>query len=206
MSLYYNNNNNLVKYGMKGELIAKFYIEHFKEETFINFNSDDKYDLLTNKSTYEIKTDSNYIKYNYKIDTDNTIDINYKVQKLKFLYNKEESTIVSLINNNETFQSVILYTNKYNNNNNISTRLQFPYIHEYDKHNYLNFTINITNLYTSNIIFIEMNYNDDVNISISNDNFNVNNNNNHIVIIWLITFLVLCLLSILIVCFVYTLK
>ena len=63
MSLYYNNNNSLVKYGIKGELIGKFYIEYVKEETFINFNHDDKYDLLSNKYKYEIKTDSNFIKY-----------------------------------------------------------------------------------------------------------------------------------------------
>ena len=64
MSSYYNKNNSLVKYGIKGELIGKFYIEHFKNELFINFNSDDKFDLLSNKYKYEIKTDSNYIKYN----------------------------------------------------------------------------------------------------------------------------------------------
>jgi hypothetical protein len=64
MSSYYNNNNNLVKYGMKGEIIAKFYIEYVNKETFIKFNHNDEYDLLSNKSTYEIKTDSNFIKYN----------------------------------------------------------------------------------------------------------------------------------------------
>ncbi len=63
MSSYYNNNNCFVKYGLKGELIAKFYIEYVKEEKFIKFNNNDEFDLLTNKSTYEIKTDSNFIKY-----------------------------------------------------------------------------------------------------------------------------------------------
>jgi len=60
---YYNYKNNLVKYGKKGELIAKFFIETTKEETFLNFNNNDEYDLLSNKYKYEIKTDSNYIKY-----------------------------------------------------------------------------------------------------------------------------------------------
>ena len=32
MSSYYNNNNSFVQYGIKGELIAKYYIEHFKNE------------------------------------------------------------------------------------------------------------------------------------------------------------------------------
>ena len=63
MSSYYNNNNSLVKYGIKGELISKFYIEYVKEEEFIKFNHNDEYDLLTNKFKYEIKTDSNYYKY-----------------------------------------------------------------------------------------------------------------------------------------------
>ena len=64
MSSYYNNNNSFVQYGMKGELIAKFYIEYVNKEKFIKFNHNDEFDLLTNKSTYEIKTDSNFIKYN----------------------------------------------------------------------------------------------------------------------------------------------
>jgi hypothetical protein len=64
MTSYYNINNNLVKYGIKGEIIAKFYIENVKEEIFIKFNHNDEYDLLSNKYKYEIKTDSNYIKYN----------------------------------------------------------------------------------------------------------------------------------------------
>ena len=64
MSSYYNKNNSLVKYGIKGELISKFYIESIKEETFIKFNHNDEYDLLSNKYKYEIKTDSNFIKYN----------------------------------------------------------------------------------------------------------------------------------------------
>ena len=64
MSSYYNKNNSLVKYGIKGELITKFYIENMKEEQFIKFNHNDEYDLLSNKYKYEIKTDSNYIKYN----------------------------------------------------------------------------------------------------------------------------------------------
>jgi len=63
MTSYYNNNNSLVKYGIKGELISKFYIEYVKQEEFIKFNHNDEYDLLTNKFKYEIKTDSNYIKY-----------------------------------------------------------------------------------------------------------------------------------------------
>jgi hypothetical protein len=67
MSSYYNKNNRFVKYGSKGELIAKYYIEHFKNELFINFNSDDKYDLMSDKFKYEIKTDSNYIKYNKSV-------------------------------------------------------------------------------------------------------------------------------------------
>ena len=153
-----------------------------------------------------------YIKYNYKFDTDNVIDINYKT-KVNFsllLYNVNYNTIVSLINNNETFQSVILY-NKYNNN--ITTRLQFPYIQEYEKHNYLNFTINITSFsegtytytYTSTI-FVEMNY--DV-YDFYEINGNVNNNVNNIsrsVLIVLILFAVVCLLSLLILCFVKSLR
>jgi hypothetical protein len=63
MTLYYNKNNEFVKNGIIGELIAKFYIEFEKEEAFINFNHNDEYDLKSNKSTYEIKTDFNYIKY-----------------------------------------------------------------------------------------------------------------------------------------------
>ena len=63
MSSYYYKNNNLVQYGIKGELISKFYVEYVKEEIFINFNHNDEYDLLTNKFKYEIKTDSNYFKY-----------------------------------------------------------------------------------------------------------------------------------------------
>ena len=34
MTSYYNINNSLVKYGIKGEIIAKFYIEYVKEEIF----------------------------------------------------------------------------------------------------------------------------------------------------------------------------
>ena len=67
MSSYYNNNNSLVQYGIKGELISKFYIEYVKEEIFLKFNHNDEYDLLTNKYKYEIKTDSNYIKYNKSV-------------------------------------------------------------------------------------------------------------------------------------------
>jgi hypothetical protein len=63
MTSYYNNNNSLVKYGIKGKLISKFYIEYVKQEEFIKFNHNDEYDLLTNKFKYEIKTDSNYFKY-----------------------------------------------------------------------------------------------------------------------------------------------
>ncbi len=35
-----------------------------KDEEFIKFNRDDKYDIKTNNGKYEIKTDSNYKKYN----------------------------------------------------------------------------------------------------------------------------------------------
>ena len=34
MASYYNINNKLVKYGIKGELIAKFYIEYVKKKYF----------------------------------------------------------------------------------------------------------------------------------------------------------------------------
>jgi hypothetical protein len=64
MTSYFNKNNKLVKYGIKGELISKFYIEYVKEEIFLKFNNNDEYDLLTNKFKYEVKTDSNYIKFN----------------------------------------------------------------------------------------------------------------------------------------------
>ena len=64
MSSYYNKNNSFVQYGIKGELIAKYYIKNIKEEIFLLFNHDDKFDLLSNKFKYEIKTDSNFIKYN----------------------------------------------------------------------------------------------------------------------------------------------
>jgi len=67
MTSYYNINNSLVKYGIKGEFIAKFYIEYVKEEEFIKFNHNDEYDLLTNKFKYEVKTDSNYIKFNKSV-------------------------------------------------------------------------------------------------------------------------------------------
>ena len=64
MTSYFNKNNDLVKIGMVGEVIAKFYIEYVKEELFLNFNNNDEYDLKTNKATYEIKTDLNYIIFN----------------------------------------------------------------------------------------------------------------------------------------------
>ena len=41
MSSYYNNNNSFVQYGIKGEILAKFYIEYVKEETFIKYNHND---------------------------------------------------------------------------------------------------------------------------------------------------------------------
>ena len=85
MSSYYNNNNSFVQYGIKGELIAKYYIENVKEETFIKFNHNDEYDLLTNKFNYEIKTDSNFIKYNSVF--------------LEFESNKKESGINKSISN-----------------------------------------------------------------------------------------------------------
>lgn len=98
------------------------------------------------------------------------------------------STLVSLINsNNETLQSITTYTNRYSN---ITTRLQFPYIQQYEEVDNQNFTINIIGLGTYNFfngsntptklllnttdqIFIKMNYNnsdDNSNKSISSSN------------------------------------
>jgi hypothetical protein len=63
MSLY-NINNEQVKKGLIGEAIVKYLLCNIKDEEFIKFNHDDKYDIKTNKGKYEIKTDSNYKKYN----------------------------------------------------------------------------------------------------------------------------------------------
>ena len=60
----FNINNEQVKKGLIGEEIIKFFLCNIKEETFIKFNHNYKYDIKTNKGKYEIKTDSNYIKYN----------------------------------------------------------------------------------------------------------------------------------------------
>ena len=103
MSSYYNKNNILVKYGIKGELIAKFYIESIKEEVFLLYNHNDEYDLLTNKYKYEIKTDSNFIKYNSVF--------------LEFESNKKESGIktsksdyyIFVCPNNENFEIIKLF-------------------------------------------------------------------------------------------------
>lgn len=109
MSSYYNKNNILVKYGIKGELIAKFYIESIKEEVFLLYNHNDEFDLLTNKYKYEIKTDSNFIKFNSVF--------------LEFESNKKESGIktsksdyyIFVCPNNEQFQIIKIFeieTNK----------------------------------------------------------------------------------------------
>jgi hypothetical protein len=63
MSLY-SINDKQVKKGMIGEELIKYYLCNIKQETFINFNNTYEYDIKTNKGTYEIKTDSNYIKFN----------------------------------------------------------------------------------------------------------------------------------------------
>ena len=60
----FNINNEQVKKGMIGEELIKYFLCNIKEETFIKFNHNYKYDIKTNKGKYEIKTDSNYIKYN----------------------------------------------------------------------------------------------------------------------------------------------
>ena len=60
----YNINNSLVKTGIIGEQIAKYFLCNIHEEIFIKFNHDYKFDIETYKGTYEIKTDLNYIKYN----------------------------------------------------------------------------------------------------------------------------------------------
>ena len=60
----YNINNEQVQKGLIGEEIIKFFLCNIKEETFIKFNHNNKYDIKTNKGKYEIKTDSNYKKYN----------------------------------------------------------------------------------------------------------------------------------------------
>ena len=60
----YNKNNSLVKNGIVGEHITKYFLCNIKDEKFIKFNHDYKFDIKTNKATYEIKTDNNFIKYN----------------------------------------------------------------------------------------------------------------------------------------------
>ena len=60
----FNINNEQVKKGMVGEELIKYFLCNIKDETFIKFNHNHKYDIKTNKGKYEIKTDSNYIKYN----------------------------------------------------------------------------------------------------------------------------------------------
>ena len=60
----YKENNSLVKNGIVGENITKYFLCNIKDETFIKFNHDYKFDIKTNKGTYEIKTDNNFIKYN----------------------------------------------------------------------------------------------------------------------------------------------
>jgi hypothetical protein len=57
------NKSLIVKKGMKGEIISKFYIKYIKCENVQNINNDYRYDFLTNKSTYEIKTDYQYKVY-----------------------------------------------------------------------------------------------------------------------------------------------
>ena len=60
----FNINNEQVKKGMIGEELIKYFLCNIQDETFIKFNHNHKYDIKTNKGKYEIKTDSNYIKYN----------------------------------------------------------------------------------------------------------------------------------------------
>ena len=103
MSSYYNNNNSFVQYGIKGELIAKYYIEYVKEETFIKYNHNDEYDLLTNKSTYEIKTDSNFIKYN-------SVFVEFKSNKKESGINKSISNYYLFVcPNNKNFEIVKIF-------------------------------------------------------------------------------------------------
>ena len=103
MSSYYNNNNNLVKYGIKGELIAKFYIETVKQETFIKFNHDDEFDLLTNNFKYEIKTDSNFIKYN-------SIFLEYESnEKPSGIKTSKSDYYIFVCPNNENFEIIKIF-------------------------------------------------------------------------------------------------
>ena len=103
MSSYYNKNNSLVKYGIKGELITKFYIENIKEEEFIKFNHDDKFDLLTNKYKYEIKTDSNFIKYN-------SIFLEFESNKKESGINTSKSDFyIFVCPNNDKFEIVKIF-------------------------------------------------------------------------------------------------
>ena len=62
--MLFNKKNKHVKIGIIGEIIAKYYIETVKKEQFIKHNTNDAYDLKTNKGLYEVKTDLNYIKFN----------------------------------------------------------------------------------------------------------------------------------------------
>lgn len=103
MSSYYNNNNNLVKYGIKGELVAKFYIETVKQETFLKFNHDDEYDLLTNNFKYEIKTDSNFIKYN-------SIFLEYESnEKPSGIKTSKSDYYIFVCPNNENFEIIKIF-------------------------------------------------------------------------------------------------
>jgi hypothetical protein len=65
MTSLYNKNNDQVKKGLIGEEIKKYFLCEINKELFINFNHDDKYDIKTNNGSYEIKTDSNYKKYDF---------------------------------------------------------------------------------------------------------------------------------------------
>ena len=60
----YNKNNSLVKIGIVGEHLIKYFLCNMNGETFIKFNHDYKFDIQTHKGKYEIKTDTKYIKYN----------------------------------------------------------------------------------------------------------------------------------------------
>ena len=60
----FNLQNKQVKKGMIGEELIKYFLCNIKDESFIKFNHNHKYDIKTNIGKYEIKTDSNYIKYN----------------------------------------------------------------------------------------------------------------------------------------------
>ena len=113
MTSYYNNNNSLVKYGIKGEIIAKFYIEYVNKETFIKFNHNDEYDLLSNKSTYEIKTDSNYIKYNKSVFVE--FESNKKESGIK---TSQSDFYIFVCPNNKDFEIIKIFeieTNKLKN-------------------------------------------------------------------------------------------